>query len=208
MHRPWHVCPRLTEFSGVSFTELFHAFSLDCFQGCIAHKTGGLVQLFVYSVSHGSGNFWITFPVNMPDPTRIRSGSAGKHWPEAGRMILAHWLASGPDPFGQNLTQSDRTKSDPSWFSTILSWTSVEERNRVWKWETGSRLVASCQKPGQMIPAHQLASRPDVFGQTLTRPFRSFFCLFVFSVWSMPSLGKRNWNGCGKLDPAARHNWP
>ena len=31
----------------------------------------------------------------MPDPIRIRAGSAGKHWPEAGRMILAHRLASG-----------------------------------------------------------------------------------------------------------------
>ena len=49
----------------------------------------------------------------MPDPIRIRSGSAGKHWPEAGRMILAHRLASGPDPFGQNLTQSARTKTGP-----------------------------------------------------------------------------------------------
>ena len=52
----------------------------------------------------------------MPDPIRIRSGSAGKHWPEAGRMILVHWFASGPDPFGPNLTQSARTKSDPGWF--------------------------------------------------------------------------------------------
>ena len=46
---------------------------------------------------------WSAFyntPVNMTDPIRIRSGSAGKHWPEAGRMILAHRLASGPDPFG------------------------------------------------------------------------------------------------------------
>ena len=49
----------------------------------------------------------------------------------------------------------------------------MEERNRVQKWETGSGPVASCQKPGQMNPAHQLASRPDVFGQNLTRPFRS-----------------------------------
>ena len=42
----------------------------------------------------------------MPDLIRIQSGSDGKHWPEAGRMILAHQLASGPDPFGQNLTVS------------------------------------------------------------------------------------------------------
>ena len=92
-------------------------------------------------------------PVNMPDPIHTRSGSAGKHWPEAGRMIVAHWLTSGPDPFGQNLTQSARIKSDPGWFCTILPGTSVEERNRVWKWETGSGPVASCQKPGPLIPA-------------------------------------------------------
>ena len=53
----------------------------------------------------------------MPDPIRIRFGSAGKLWPEGGRMILAHWLASGPDPFGQNLTQSARTQSDPGGFA-------------------------------------------------------------------------------------------
>ena len=74
---------------------------------------------------------------------RIRSGSGGKHWPDAGRMILAHRLASGPDPFGQNLTQSARTKLDPSWFCTILSGSSVDERNRVQKSETGSGPVAS-----------------------------------------------------------------
>ena len=141
------------------------------------------------------------FPANIPDPIRIRSGSAGKHWPEAGRMTHVHRLASGPDPCGQNLTQSARTKSDPGWFGTVLSRTSVEERNRVWKWETGSGPVASCQKPGQMIPAHRLAARPDAFGQILTRPSRSDPCLFC-TIWSMPSLEKRNWNGCRKSDPA------
>ena len=135
----------------------------------------------------------------MPDPICI--GLAGKHWPEASRIILAHWLASGLDPFGQNLTQSARTKLDPSWFCTILSGMSVEEWNRVWKWETGSRLVASCQKPGPMIPAHQLASRPDEFGQTLTRPSRSDPSQFC-TIWSMPSLEKQSWNGCRKSDPA------
>ena len=109
----------------------------------------------------------------MPDLIRIWSRSAGKHWPEAGWMILAHWLTSRPDPFGQNLTQSARTKLDLGWVCTILSGMSVEEQNQVWKWETGSGLVAFCQKPGQMIPVHQLASRPDAFGQTLTRPSRS-----------------------------------
>ena len=52
-------------------------------------------------------------PVNML--VHIQAGLAGKHWPEAGWMIPAHWLSSGPDPFGQNLAQSARTKSDPGW---------------------------------------------------------------------------------------------
>ena len=83
----------------------------------------------------------------MPDPIRIRYGSAGKHWPEAGLMILAHfahWLAFGPDPFGQNLTQSARTKSDPGWFCTILSGTSMEER----KSDSG-KLVAGRLRPAR-----------------------------------------------------------
>ena len=32
-------------------------------------------------------------------------------------MILAHRLASGPDPFGQNLAQSARTNPDQGWFA-------------------------------------------------------------------------------------------
>ena len=51
------------------------------------------------------GSDFVVHPVTRPDPIRIRSGSAGKRWPEAGRMILSHRLPSGPDPFGQNLTQ-------------------------------------------------------------------------------------------------------
>ena len=103
-------------------------------------------------------------PVNMPDRIRLWARSVGKPWPEAGRMILAHCLTSGPDPFGPSLAQSARTKSAPSWFCTV-SGTCVEEHNRVWKWETGSRHVASCQKLGLMIPAHQLAFRPDKCSQ-------------------------------------------
>ena len=49
------------------------------------------------------------YPVNMPDPIHTQA-SAWKHWPEADRMILAHWLASRPDLFGQNLTQPE-----PNW---------------------------------------------------------------------------------------------
>ena len=143
------------------------------------------------------------------------------HWPEEGWMILAHWLASGPDLFSQNLTHSARTESDPGWFLTISSGTSTGgSLQPSLKGKTGSGPVVSCQKPGLMIPAHRLAYRPDAFHQTLTRPTRSdlgWFC----TVRSMPSLVKRNWIGHGKLDQAYMirpssgfhagcngHNWP
>ena len=40
-------------------------------------------------------------PVNLLNLICVRSGLAWKQWPEAGRMIVAHRLASGPDLFGQ-----------------------------------------------------------------------------------------------------------
>ena len=104
-------------------------------------------------------------PLNMRDPIRICSGLAWKHLPEVGWMIVAHRLASRLDTFGENLTQSPRTELDLGWFHTVWSWTSVEEHNRVWKWETGSGPVASYQKPDLLVPAHWLAFRPDAFGQ-------------------------------------------
>ena len=119
----------------------------------------------------------------MPDLIHIHSRSAGKHWPEVGQMILAHQLAPWPDLFGQNLTQSARTKSDQGWFCTVLSRTSVKERNRIWKLETGSGPVASRQKPGQMIPADQLASRQ----MRLAKPW-----------WGHPD---RIWVGFAQYDP-------
>ena len=137
----------------------------------------------------------------MPYPIRIRSGLARKRWPEAGRVILAHWLTSGPDPFGQNLRQSAKTKSDPAWFCTRSSAPSLEERIRVWKWEIGYGLVAFCQEPGPIILAHRLASGPDAFGQNLTRPSRSDprrFC----TIWPRPSLETRNRIRCGKSELA------
>ena len=70
-------------------------------------------------------------PANMPDPIRIRSGLAGKHWPETGPMSLVHRLASGPNPSGQNLTQSARTRSDPGRFCTVGFGPPVGQRNRV-----------------------------------------------------------------------------
>ena len=77
----------------------------------------------------------------------------------------------------------------------------MEECNWVWKLETGSGLVVCCQKSGWMILAYWLASRPDVFGQILTRPSRSDLGQFC-TIWSMSSLKKQNWIGCGELDQA------
>ena len=124
----------------------------------------------------------------------IWSRSTQKHWPEAGRMNLAHQLASGPNPFGQNQTQSARTKLDQGCFCTIwiMIKTVCKKHNQVWKWETGSGLVALYQKQGLMILAHRLVSGSDVFGQNLTKPSRSDLGRF-FTVWSRPSLEKRNW---------------
>ena len=46
---------------------------------------------------------WITVCLVLPITFHIRSRLAWKCWWEVGLMILAHWLASGLDPFGQNL---------------------------------------------------------------------------------------------------------
>ena len=51
-------------------------------------------------------------------------------------MILVHWLASGPDPFGQNLTQSARTKLDLGWFFSC-QWKNTAESET----ETGKLVV-------------------------------------------------------------------
>ena len=79
------------------------------------------------------------------------------------------------------LTQSARIKWDPGWFCTILSRLSVKEFNRVWKWETGSGPIASCQNRTRCVwPKPDLAIR---VGFTQYDP-----CL----LWK---------NGCGKSGP-------
>ena len=107
-------------------------------------------------------------------------------------------LLPARNPFDQNLTQSARTKSHPRWFCTILSGTSAEERNRVWKWET------DCIQPetgpdDSCTPACFLTRfvwpNPD---QTIQIRSGSVFC----TAWPMPSLEKRNSIGCGKSDLA------
>ena len=153
----------------------------------------------------------------MPDQIGIRSGSARKRWPETGLMIPAHRLVSGPDPFGQTLTgvsQNQIRSALVSVYDSGYLWRSGTESQS--KKKTGSGLVAFCQKPGPMIPAHRLASGRDVCGQNLTRPSRSDpgrFC----TIRSRPSLEKWNRIGCGKSDSTHTillssgrngHNWP
>ena len=170
----------------------------------------------------------VSVPVNITDPIRIRSGLAGKLWPEAGWMILAHRLASGPDPFGQNVTQSARTKSDPGWFRTILSRTSVEERNQFWKLETGAgrfrsvrnraqRFLHTSLLPDQMCLAKPWPCRPSRSdpGQFGTIWSMAFF-LFFFSktkvtemdagsqIWQNLYDQGRFWLRAGRNG----HNWP
>ena len=67
-------------------------------------------------------------------------------------------LMAGPDPFGQNLTQSDRTKLDLGWFCTIWSGPSVEECGpslKVGNWYWAGSILPEL---GPVILAHQLAS--------------------------------------------------
>ena len=93
----------------------------------------------------------------MPDPIRIRSGSAGKHWPEAGRMIPAHWLASGPDPFG---LLPDRIRLAKTWHSQpelhrIRAGFAQYYPGRLWKKGTESesgKLVAGRLRPARTGP--------------------------------------------------------
>ena len=117
VHIPLKMVPRLHP---ISFPQIRSFFSFTALTATIVRNPSWM-RTFCYMV----------YPVNMPDPIRILLGSAGQHWPEAGRMILAHRLASGLDPFGQNLTPSARTKSDPGWFCTILSGLSVDDCKRV-----------------------------------------------------------------------------
>ena len=145
---------------------------------------------------------WFSFvPVNMLDLICIWSGSAGKHWPEAGRMILAQCLLQNQIRLAKTWHNQPKLNQIQAGFAQYYPGCLWKNGTKSESWKTGSGLVASCQKPGLMIPAHRLASGPDVFGQTRTRPSRSdpvWFC----TIWSMPSLEKQSWNGCGKSDPA------
>ena len=81
-------------------------------------------------------------------------------------------LSSGPDPFGQNLTQSARHGAGVAQRCPGRLWKyGTESESR--KLSAGSGPVASCQKPGQpdesraaLTPAY---FQTDAFGQILTR---------------------------------------
>ena len=81
-------------------------------------------------------------------------------------------LSSGPDPFGQNLTQSARNGAGVAQRCPGRLWKyGTESESR--KLSAGSGPVASCQKPGQpdesraaLTPAY---FQTDAFGQILTR---------------------------------------
>ena len=88
------------------------------------------------------------YPVNMPDPIRRRSGLAGKQWPEAGRMILAHRLV--PDRIrsaktGHNQPELNRTRAGFAQYCPGRLWKNATES------ETG-KLVA-----GRLSPARNRA---------------------------------------------------
>ena len=135
----------------------------------------------------------------MLDLICIWSGSAGKHWPETGWMILAQCLL-------QDQIRSAETWHNQPELNRIQAGFAHYYPGRLWKNGTESesqKLVVGWLLPARnwalMIPAHQLASGWDAFG--LTRPSRldpGRFC----TIWSMPSLEKQSWNGCGKSDPA------
>ena len=158
----------------------------------------------------------VPFPLAVTQPSKHAGSDLHPIW--IGSEALArsrpddscnnkNWLASRLDPFGQNLTQSARTKLNPAWFCTVWSRPSVEEHNWIWNWEPGGRLVAFCQQQGLINFAHWLASGPDAFGQNLIRPSRSDLGLFC-TIWSKPSLEKWNQIRYRKLDPANIQSGP
>ena len=188
---------------------------------------------------HGSGASWRTCflhadsqtrhqyhqasSANTPDPIRIRSGLAGKPWQKRAGWFLHIGLL--PDRICLAKTWHDqpelnRIRAGFAQYYPILSW---KEQNRVWEWETGSGPVASCQKPGPMIPAHQLASRKDEFGQTMTRPSRSdpsrfcvILCNMIYPFFGKTKLKRLLLVGSGIYDPGRlwlhaghnSHDWP
>ena len=89
---------------------------------------------------------WLhTHPVNMPDPIRIRSGSAWKYWPKAGRMIFANRICFRT---GSVWPKPD---SQPE-LNRIRAGFAQYDSRRLWLIATGSesgKLVAGALRPSR-----------------------------------------------------------
>ena len=143
----------------------------------------------------------------MPDLTGIWSRLAGKHWPEAGPIIVGRQFVSGPDPFGQNLMQSARTKLDLAGFAQCDS-------GHLWKNVTKSESGVQPEfgTSGSCTPAcFQIRCVWPYPDQDIQISSGS-----VLHNMSLAFFGKKwNWIRCRKLDqdPAwlllhSGHNWP
>ena len=118
-----------------------------------------------------------TLQANMPDPIHIRSGSDGKHWPEAGRMILAHQLASGPDPFGQMLPVRIRlakTRHNQPELNRIRA--GFAQYYLGHPWTNGTE-----PESGKLVADHRSRSARNRAGNSCTPA-----CFQTRSVWSNP----------------------
>ena len=100
----------------------------------------------------------------MPDPIRIGSealASSGLDDTCTPAFFRAGSVGQKPD-----------SQPEPNWIQAGFA---QYDLGRLWKnaTESESGKLEVGQKLSLMIPAHQIASRPDAFGQTLTRPSRS-----------------------------------
>ena len=170
----------------------------------------------------------------MPDPIRIGSQTLARSWPDDSAqwvLILVRRITHNNN--NNNNDDDDDDDDDyyyctPARFRTGSVWPkphiisqnaigsglvlhgtvrAVSGRTDFTESETGSGPVAFCQKPGPMIPAHRFASGQDTFAQNLTGPSRSGPDRFS-TIWSGPSLEKRNQIGYGMLDPAYIRSGP
>ena len=124
-------------------------------------------------------------PINMPDPIGIRSGLCGKHWPEAGRFLHTGLL---PDRI--RLAKTWHNRPEPN---RIRVGFAQDYPGRLWMNGTESK-------------SRKLVARRMHHARNQSRWFLHTSLVLdqmrLGTMWSMPSLEKRSWNGCGKSDPA------
>ena len=161
-------------------------------------------NLFVY-ICPCMSCFWHLLTVNMTDPVYIWSGSCSRNLLRSvGQLILAQQLASRPDPSGQNLTRSSRTKLGPGWFCTIWSRPSLEEWNqfRCAK-QVAGQLQSARTGPNDSCTAACFRAR-----FIWVRSSRTKLDLGQFlTIWPgekselIEKRGKNNWSCCRNLQP-------